>query len=118
MASYAIKRRKDCLIAADFRSGRNTDRLEFGYWDLDERDSPPMSRPALDQHTINSYVGDGAGMLVKRALGENASAASWMRRCAFSSSITASTHWNTPNSTLEFAKRWTSSDQRDICSPF
>ena len=33
-----------------------------------------MSRPALDQRTINSYVGDGAGMLVKRALGENASA--------------------------------------------
>jgi phosphoglycolate phosphatase len=32
-----------------------------------------MNRPELDQRTINSYVGDGAGMLVKRALGENAS---------------------------------------------
>jgi phosphoglycolate phosphatase len=33
-----------------------------------------LNRPALDQRTINSHVGDGAGMLVKRALGESASA--------------------------------------------
>lgn len=32
-----------------------------------------LNRPPLDQQTVNSYVGDGAGMLVKRALGENAS---------------------------------------------
>jgi phosphoglycolate phosphatase len=32
-----------------------------------------MNRPLLDQHTVNSYVGYGAGMLVRRALGEDAS---------------------------------------------
>lgn len=32
-----------------------------------------MNRQPLDQRTVNSYVGDGAGMLVRRALGEDAS---------------------------------------------
>ena len=34
-----------------------------------------MNRPEVDQHTVNSYVGDGAAMLVRRALGDDTSEA-------------------------------------------
>ncbi len=57
-----------------------------------------LGKPALPHAVIASYIGDGASMLVRRALGDPEGdvhdvESMWMGRCGFFWTTTASTSW-------------------------
>ena len=66
-----------------------------------------IERPELQDDVIASYVGDGAPILIQRALGPEAGDEALVRRgLEFFLFIIASTNWITPLSIRELARRW------------
>ena len=67
-----------------------------------------LGRPEVDAKTVNSYVGNGVGTLVRRALGESAPEPEYERRSPFSLTITGRIRWNTHACIQAFVRHWTS----------
>jgi phosphoglycolate phosphatase-like HAD superfamily hydrolase len=65
-----------------------------------------FSRPELPGDVVASYVGDGAPMLVRRALGDPDDEQFFRKGLSFFWNTIVSTNWITPTCIPEFPKHW------------
>ena len=63
--------------------------------------------PLLDNELVSSYVGNGAPVLIRRALGPDYSEEEIQQALEFFLATTASTCWTTRRSTPTVRSRWT-----------